>query len=62
MVGGPLLEGTPIHALTIAERVDDYCAAAFLYCREPQPVPRLDVRAAMADIGLREYESRPSLL
>ena len=25
----------------ITERVDDYCATAFVYCREPQPVPRL---------------------
>jgi hypothetical protein len=48
--------------LTIAERVDDYSAAAFLYCREPQAVPRLDVTAAVADIALREYEERPGLL
>ena len=40
----------------IAERVDDYCATAFVYCREPQPVPRLDLDAALADIGRRDYE------
>ena len=40
----------------IAERVDDYCATAFVYCREPQPVPRLDVDAALADIERRDYE------
>ncbi len=40
----------------IAERVDDYCAAAFLYCREPQPVPRLDLAAALAGIERRPYE------
>jgi hypothetical protein len=40
----------------IAERVDDYCATAYVYCLEPQPVPRLDVGAAIADIGRREYE------
>ena len=40
----------------IFERVDDYCAAAFVYCREPQPVPRLDVAAAVADIERLEYE------
>ena len=34
----------------IAERVDDYCATSFVYCREPQPVPRVDVAAALADI------------
>jgi hypothetical protein len=40
----------------IAERVDDYCATAYVYCREPQPVPRLDVPAALADIGRLPYE------
>lgn len=35
----------------ICERVDDYCATAFVYCRDPQPVPRLDLDAALADIG-----------
>jgi len=40
----------------IYERVDDYSAAAFVYCREPQPVPRLDAAAAAADIERKEYE------
>ena len=40
----------------IAERVDDYCATAYVYCREPQPVPPLDVAAALADIERRDYE------
>jgi hypothetical protein len=40
----------------IAERVDDYCATAYVYCTDPQPVPRLDVAAALADIGRRPYE------
>ena len=43
-------------ACGIAERVDDYCATAFVYCPEPQPVPRLDVAAALADIGRRDHE------
>jgi hypothetical protein len=43
----------------IAERVDDYCATSYLYCRQPQAVPHLDVPAALADIGRRNYE-RPS--
>lgn len=42
----------------IAERVDDFCAAAFVYCLEPQAVPRVDLAGAVADIGRREYESR----
>jgi len=40
----------------IAERVDDYCATAYVYCRQPQPVPRVDIAAAIADIGRRPYE------
>jgi len=40
----------------IAERVDDYCATAYVYCREPQPVPRLDVDVAVADIERLDYE------
>jgi hypothetical protein len=43
----------------IAERVDDYCATSYVYCRQPQAVPHLDVPAALADIGRRNYE-RPS--
>jgi len=40
----------------IHERVDDYCATAFVYCTRPQPVPRLDVDEALADIARRDYE------
>lgn len=40
----------------IAERVDDYCASAYVYCTEPQPVPRLDIAAALADIERKPYE------
>ncbi len=40
----------------IHERIDDYCAASFVYCRGPQTVPRLDVKAALADIGRQDYE------
>jgi hypothetical protein len=40
----------------IVERVDDVCATAFVYCTEPQPVGRLDVAGAIADVGRRPYE------
>ena len=40
----------------IFERVDDYCATSYVYCRSPQPVPRLDLGAALADIERRRYE------
>ena len=40
----------------IAERVDDYCATAYVYCLEAQPVPRLDLDLALADIARRDYE------
>jgi hypothetical protein len=41
----------------IAERVDDYCATSYVYCTQPQPVPRLDVAAAVADVERKPYES-----
>jgi hypothetical protein len=41
----------------IAERVDDYCATAYVYCMEPQPVRRLDVDLVLADIERRPYET-----
>jgi hypothetical protein len=40
----------------IAERVDDYCATAYLYCTVPQGVPRVDPVAACADIERLDYE------
>ena len=43
----------------IAERSDDYSAAAFLYCREPQAVPKYPLEDAIADIGRFSYE-KPS--
>jgi hypothetical protein len=48
--------GDGIIARGIAERVDDYCATAYVYCREPQPVPRVDMALATADIARRPYE------
>jgi hypothetical protein len=50
------LLGPGMLAWGIAERVDDYCATAFVYCLEPQPVPRVDLVAVLADIDRREYE------
>jgi hypothetical protein len=46
-----------MHAWGIAERVDDYCATAYVYCSRPQAVPPVDVAAAIADIERRPYES-----
>jgi len=46
-----------LHAWGIAERVDDYCATAYVYCTRPQPVPRVDVAVAVADIERRPYET-----
>jgi hypothetical protein len=37
--------------LAIVERVDDYCATAFLYLRDAQAVPRVDVASACADLA-----------
>jgi hypothetical protein len=44
----------------IAERVDDYCATAFVYCSRPQPVPRLDVQSAVRDLAALSYEATPA--
>jgi D-arabinan exo alpha-(1,3)/(1,5)-arabinofuranosidase (non-reducing end) len=41
----------------LAERTDDYCATAYVYCRDPQPVPRLNLDSALANIALLPYES-----
>jgi Protein of unknown function (DUF2961) len=48
--------GRGMPAWGICERVDDYCATSFVYSRRPQAVTRLDVAAAVADIGRRPYE------
>jgi hypothetical protein len=42
--------------MALFERVDDYCATAFVYCAAAQPVPRVDVGAATADLARREHE------
>ncbi|MGZ8764439.1 MAG: glycoside hydrolase family 172 protein [Acidimicrobiia bacterium] len=38
------------------ERVDDYCATAFVACLEPQPVERVDLAVALADIERLPHE------
>lgn len=40
----------------IAERSDDFCATAFVYCREPQAVRRYAPEEATAQIGRFAYE------
>jgi hypothetical protein len=47
----------PLEAFAICERQDDYCATAFVYCRDPQPVPRVDLARATADLARRDYET-----
>jgi hypothetical protein len=41
----------------ICERRDDVCATSYVYCRDAQPVPRLDLAAALADIERLPYET-----
>jgi hypothetical protein len=48
--------GPDVVAWGIVERVDDYCATAFVYCETPQAVPRVDLAGALADIQRRSYE------
>jgi hypothetical protein len=52
----PEFANFPMAAFGIAERTDDYCATAFVYCEKPQAVPRLDVAAAVADVHRAAYE------
>jgi hypothetical protein len=40
----------------MTERQDDYCATAFVYCRTPQPVPRLNIDSATANVARMPYE------
>jgi hypothetical protein len=39
------------------ERRDDYCATAFVYCSEPQSVPRLDTALATRDVARQDFEA-----
>ncbi len=43
-------------AFAIVERVDDYCATAFVYCRDVQPVVTVPLADAVADIARFPYE------
>ncbi len=49
--------GGPLESFAVCERQDDYCATSFVYCRDAQPVPGLDLAAATADIARRPYET-----
>jgi hypothetical protein len=44
-------------AFGICERQDDVCATAYLYLREPQAVPQLELANVLADIERRPWES-----
>ncbi len=59
-ITGGDLAASRLHAFALAERCDDYCAAAFVYALKAQSVPRVNVPAAIADIGWRDYERKGS--
>jgi hypothetical protein len=40
------------------ERSDDYCATAFVYCRDPQAVPRYETDMATRDVSWLLIEER----
>ena len=48
--GEPLPEHPEWLGAGLVERVDDYCATAFMYCTTAQPVERYDAAVAMADL------------
>ncbi len=51
----------PLIASGLHERSDDYCATSYVYCTRPQAVPRLDIAAALADIGRVDGEAPGAL-
>jgi hypothetical protein len=53
---GPMRNIPGVAAMSICERVDDYSAASFTYCRDAQPVPRVDPETATANLERRSYE------
>ncbi|MBM4336069.1 MAG: DUF2961 domain-containing protein [Deltaproteobacteria bacterium] len=55
---GWLRDNPALAAHGLGERVDDYCATAYVYCRDVQPVPRLDLASATADIARRPFEKK----
>lgn len=55
--GVTMLNGDRLLAVALVDRVDDYCATAFTVCATPQPVPRVDVPAATANLARTPYES-----
>jgi hypothetical protein len=63
ITAGPQAKGTRYEDFIggIAERQDDYSAAAFLYLSNVQSVPRLNVASATSDIRLKDYEAVPEL-
>jgi len=48
--------GGDFPVMGVHERIDDYCATAFVYSTTPQPAPAGDGSAATADIGRLAYE------
>jgi hypothetical protein len=48
-------------SFSIVERRDDYCATAYAYCAEPQPVRRYSTTNAIRNLALFEYEALPDL-
>jgi hypothetical protein len=49
-------------ALGLYERADDYCSTAFVYCEQPQAVPRFELASAVQDIGWQTNELTPELI
>ena len=55
---GWLRDNPAVAAHGLGERIDDYCATAYVYCRDAQSVPRVDLEAATADIARRPFEKK----
>jgi Protein of unknown function (DUF2961) len=46
-----------VAGMALFERVDDYSAAAFVYCRDVQPVPPVDIVDATSDLERHDHET-----
>ena len=55
--GGWQSIGGGMFTFGIVERADDVSATAYVYCREPQRVQRVDLAGAVADLERRPYET-----
>jgi hypothetical protein len=58
VAGNGWMETRDLIGAALVERVDDYCATAFVYCQRPQAAAQYDSGSAVRDIGLTNDERK----